>query len=132
MVDGRGGAGDRRDEQRHVLSDRAVRRQKAGRNQHCRRQDDRLHPRVGGFQAGGKGEAEALLLVANATAESIKVVASAIQSEGGLTAVNLKVAERFVDAFGNIAKQGNTMILPGNAADFAGMVATAMQVVKKS
>jgi hypothetical protein len=42
------------------------------------------------------------------------------------------VAERFVDAFGNIAKQGNTMILPGNAADFAGMVATAMQVVKKS
>lgn len=79
-----------------------------------------------------QGEAEALLLVANATAESIKVMASAIQSEGGLTAVNLKVAERFVDAFGNIAKQGNTMILPGNAADFAGMVATAMQVVKRA
>src|SRR5574340_310490 len=79
-----------------------------------------------------QGEAEALLLVANATAESIRVVASAIQSEGGLSAVNLKVAERFVDAFGNIAKQGNTMILPGNAADIAGLVATAMQVVKKS
>jgi regulator of protease activity HflC (stomatin/prohibitin superfamily) len=79
-----------------------------------------------------QGEAEALLLVANATAESIKVVASAIQNDGGLVAVNLKVAERFVDAFGNIAKQGNTMILPGNAADIAGMVATAMQVVKKS
>jgi regulator of protease activity HflC (stomatin/prohibitin superfamily) len=79
-----------------------------------------------------QGEAEAILLVANATAESIKVVADAIQNDGGLTAVNLKVAERFVDAFGNIAKQGNTMILPGNAADIAGMVATAMQVVKKS
>ncbi|MDH4216707.1 MAG: SPFH/Band 7/PHB domain protein [Gallionella sp.] len=79
-----------------------------------------------------QGEAEALLLVANATAESIKVVASAIQSEGGLVAVNLKVAEKFVDAFGNIAKQGNTMILPGNASDIAAMVATAMQVVKKS
>ena len=79
-----------------------------------------------------QGEAEALLLVANATAESIKVVASATQSEGGLIAVNLKVAERFVDAFGNIAKQGNTMLLPGNASDIAGMVATAMQVVKKS
>jgi regulator of protease activity HflC (stomatin/prohibitin superfamily) len=79
-----------------------------------------------------QGEAEALLLVANATAESIKVVANAIQNDGGLVAVNLKVAERFVDAFGNIAKQGNTMILPGNAADIAGMVATAMQVVKKS
>ena len=79
-----------------------------------------------------QGEAEALLLVANATAESIKLVANAIQSEGGLVAVNLKVAERFVEAFGNIAKQGNTMIIPGNAADIAGLVATAMQVVKKS
>jgi len=79
-----------------------------------------------------QGEAEALLLVANATAESIKVVANAIQNDGGMVAVNLKVAERFVDAFGNIAKEGNTMILPGNAADIAGMVATAMQVVKKS
>ncbi len=77
------------------------------------------------------GEAEALMLVANATAESIRMVANAIQTEGGLTAVNLKVAEKFVDAFGNIAKQGNTMILPTNAADIAGLVATAMQVVKK-
>jgi hypothetical protein len=49
-----------------------------------------------------------------------------------MTAVNLKVAERFVDAFGNIAKQGNTMIIPGNAADIAGLVATALQVVKKT
>ena len=79
-----------------------------------------------------QGEAEALLLVANATAESIRLVAAAIQNEGGLIAVNLKVAERFVEAFGNIAKQGNTMIIPGNAADIAGLVATAMQVVKKS
>jgi len=76
-----------------------------------------------------QGEAEALLLVANATAESIRLVAAAIQSEGGMAAVNLKVAERFVDAFGNIAKQGTTMIIPGNAADIAGLVATAMQVV---
>ncbi len=79
-----------------------------------------------------QGEAEAIMLVAKATAESIRLVASAIQSDGGMTAVNLKVAERFVDAFGNIAKQGNTMIIPGNAADIAGLVATAMQVVKKA
>lgn len=78
------------------------------------------------------GEAEALMLVANATAESIRVVASAIQTEGGIVAVNLKVAEKFVEAFGKIAKEGNTMILPSNTADIAGMVATAMQVVKKS
>jgi hypothetical protein len=44
----------------------------------------------------------------------------------------INLAERFVDAFGNIAKQGNTMIIPGNAADIAGLVATAMQVVKKT
>jgi hypothetical protein len=69
--------------------------------------------------------------VANATAESIRMVANATLSEGGLTAVNLKVAERFVDAFGNIAKQGNTIMIPSNAADIAGMVATAMQVIKK-
>jgi regulator of protease activity HflC (stomatin/prohibitin superfamily) len=79
-----------------------------------------------------QGEAEALLLVANASAESIRMIAGAIESEGGLNAVNLKIAEKFVDAFGNIAKQGNTMILPGNAADIAGMVATAMQVIKKT
>ncbi len=79
-----------------------------------------------------QGEAEAIMLVAKATAESIRMVGEALHSEGGMTAANLKVAERFVDAFGNIAKQGNTMILPGNAADIAGMVATAMQVVKKS
>lgn len=79
-----------------------------------------------------QGEAQALLLVANATAESIRLVADAMQTQGGLDAVNLKIAERFVDAFGNIAKQGNTMILPGNAADIAGMVSTAMQVIKKN
>jgi regulator of protease activity HflC (stomatin/prohibitin superfamily) len=78
------------------------------------------------------GEAEALMLVANATAESIRVVASAIQTEGGIVAVNLKVAEKFVEAFGKIAKEGNTMILPSNTADIAGMVATAMQVVRKT
>ena len=78
-----------------------------------------------------QGEAEALLLVATATAESIRVVAEAVQLEGGLTAVNLKVAEKFVEAFGNIAKEGNTMILPANASDVASLVATAMQVVRK-
>ena len=60
------------------------------------------------------------------------VVLVIAEINSGLVAVNLKVAERFVDAFGNIAKQGNTMILPGNAADIAGMVATAMQAVKKT
>ncbi|WP_297574863.1 SPFH domain-containing protein [uncultured Deefgea sp.] len=76
------------------------------------------------------GEAEALRLVAHATAEAVAVVAKAIESPGGLEAINLKVAEQYVAAFGNIAKTSNTMLLPSNAADVAGMVATAMSVVK--
>lgn len=78
------------------------------------------------------GEAEALRLVAHATAEAVQAVASAIQAPGGIEAVNLKVAEQYVAAFGNIAKTGNTMLLPSNAADVAGMVATAMNVVKSA
>lgn len=78
------------------------------------------------------GEAEALRLVAHATAEAVQAVASAIQTPGGIEAVNLKVAEQYVAAFSNIAKTGNTMLLPSNAADVAGMVATAMNVVKSA
>lgn len=76
------------------------------------------------------GEAEALRLVAHATAEAIQAVAKAIEQPGGVQAINLKVAEQYVSAFGNIAKQGNTMLLPSNAADVASMVATAMNVVQ--
>ena len=47
-----------------------------------------------------------------------------------MDAVNLKVAEKYVEAFGNVAKQGNTMILPGNMADMGAMVAAAMSIVK--
>ncbi len=78
------------------------------------------------------GEAEALRLVAHATAEALQAVAVAIQTPGGMEAVNLKVAEQYVAAFSNIAKTGNTMLLPSNAADVAGMVATAMNVVKSA
>ena len=47
-----------------------------------------------------------------------------------MEAVNLKVAERYVEAFGNVAKQGNTLILPANLADVGGMIASAMTIVK--
>jgi regulator of protease activity HflC (stomatin/prohibitin superfamily) len=77
-----------------------------------------------------EGEAEALRLVARATAEAIHMVAQTIQQPGGLEAVNLKVAEQYVAAFANIAKEGNTILLPANASDVAGMVATAMSVIK--
>jgi regulator of protease activity HflC (stomatin/prohibitin superfamily) len=77
-----------------------------------------------------QGQAEAIKAVASATAQAIQQVAQAIQTPGGMDAVNLKVAEKYVEAFGNVAKEGNTLILPGNLADMGGMVATAMSIVK--
>jgi len=77
-----------------------------------------------------QGEAAAILAVATANAEAIQKVALAIQSPGGMDAVNLKVAEKYVEAFGNVAKEGNTLILPGNLAEMGSMVATAMSIVK--
>jgi regulator of protease activity HflC (stomatin/prohibitin superfamily) len=77
-----------------------------------------------------QGEAEAIKAVAAATAQAIQQVAQAIQSPGGMDAVNLKVAEKYVEAFGNVAKEGNTLILPGNVADMGGLVAAAMSIVK--
>jgi len=77
-----------------------------------------------------QGEAEAIKAVATANAQAIQQVAMAIQSPGGMEAVNLKVAEKYVEAFGNVAKEGNTLILPGNLAEMGSMVATAMSIVK--
>jgi regulator of protease activity HflC (stomatin/prohibitin superfamily) len=77
-----------------------------------------------------QGEAAAVLTVAQATAEAIRKVAEAIQSPGGMEAVNLKVAERYVDAFGNLAKTGNTLIVPANLSDLGSLISTAMTVVK--
>ncbi|MCS6766992.1 MAG: paraslipin [Candidatus Protistobacter heckmanni] len=77
-----------------------------------------------------QGEATAIVAVAEANASAIQKVAQAIRSDGGIEAVNLKVAERYVDAFGNVAKTNNTLILPANLADLGGLIGTAMQIVK--
>jgi len=79
-----------------------------------------------------QGEAAAIVAVAEATADAIRKVAEAVRQPGGMDAVNLKVAERFVDAFGNVAKEGNTLILPTNLSDMGGMIATAMSIVKST
>src|SRR5512142_751426 len=73
-----------------------------------------------------QGQAEAIKAVADATAQAIRMVAGAIEAPGGMNAVNLKVAEKYVEAFAHVAKEGNTLILPGNLADMGGLVATAM------
>lgn len=75
-----------------------------------------------------KGEAEALLMVAEATAESIKKVAAAINEQGGREAIELKVAEQYVNAFSNLAKTNNTILLPSNTSDAGSMVAQALGV----
>jgi regulator of protease activity HflC (stomatin/prohibitin superfamily) len=77
-----------------------------------------------------QGEAGAILAVAEASALAIQKIGNAIQSPGGIEAINLQVAEKYVDAFANVAQEGNTLILPGNLADLSGMIATAMSVVK--
>ena len=77
-----------------------------------------------------QGEAEAIKAVADATAQAIRVVAEAIDSPGGMNAVNLKVAEKYVEAFANVAKEGTTLILPNNMADMGAMIAAAMSVMK--
>lgn len=79
-----------------------------------------------------EGQATALRLVADATADAIAKVASATQLPGGFEAVNLKVAEKYVDAFEKLAKTNNTMIIPANTADVAGMIGTAMSVIKQT
>lgn len=77
-----------------------------------------------------QGEAEAVKLVAEATAKALYMVAQATQVPGGMQAVNLKVAEKYVDAFGNLARTNNTLIVPSNMADIASLIAGAMSVVK--
>ncbi|MCL2076742.1 MAG: SPFH/Band 7/PHB domain protein [Betaproteobacteria bacterium] len=77
-----------------------------------------------------RGDAESIRLVAEATASAVRVVAEAINTPGGMEAINLKVAEQYVGAFGNIAKAGTTLIVPGNLADMSALVATALNVVK--
>ncbi|QDS74600.1 hypothetical protein FKW77_008473 [Venturia effusa] len=79
------------------------------------------------------GEAEAILLKAQATAAGINAVASAIQEGKGAAqgAVSLSVAEKYVDAFGKLAKEGTAVVVPGNVGDIGGMIATALSVYGK-
>jgi regulator of protease activity HflC (stomatin/prohibitin superfamily) len=74
------------------------------------------------------GRASEIEQVANATANGLRAISKAISEENGLNAVNLRIAEQYLNAFGNIAKQNNTLILPSNLTDIAGIVATATSV----
>jgi len=78
-----------------------------------------------------QGEAAAITAVADATADAIRKIAAAIQQPGGEQAVQLKVAEKAVDAYANLARVNNTMIVPGHMGEVAGLIGTAMALLKK-
>ncbi len=79
-----------------------------------------------------EGAASAIRAIAEATAQGIREVAQSIQMPGGFEAVQLRVAEHYIEQFGNLARTNNTMILPSNLTDVASVIATAMSTVKRA
>lgn len=77
-----------------------------------------------------QGEAQALELIAQATAAAVRMVADALNQPGGMSAANLKVAEHYINAFSQLARTNNTLIVPSNVSDVAGLVASAMTVLE--
>ncbi len=77
-----------------------------------------------------QGQAAAIVALAEASASALRQVGAAIQEPGGSDAVNLRVAEQYVSAFGQLAKTNNSIIIPANLGEMSGLIATAMQVAK--
>ncbi|MFY9460089.1 MAG: stomatin-like protein [Aquabacterium commune] len=79
-----------------------------------------------------EGQAAAITAVAEATAAAIAKIAAAIQQPGGQDAVNLKVAEKAVEAYAQLAQKNNTMIVPGNMSEVSALIGTAMTLLRQS
>lgn len=77
-----------------------------------------------------QGQAEAIREVADATAHAIRQVAESTTGPGGMEAINLRVAEQWIKQFGQVAKEGNTLILPANFGDMSSLIATVMTTIK--
>ena len=77
-----------------------------------------------------QGEAEAILAVATATAEGLRKVANAVTDQGGPEAMQLRIAEQYIGEFGNLAKTGNTFVVPANLGDLTSMMALATDIAK--
>ncbi|MBP7637685.1 MAG: paraslipin [Kiritimatiellae bacterium] len=80
-------------------------------------------------EAGGR--AQEILLVAEAQASGIRQVASAINDQGGMNAVNMQLAQQYLNEFGKLAKANNTMIIPSDLANVAGILKAATTVIKE-
>jgi regulator of protease activity HflC (stomatin/prohibitin superfamily) len=78
-----------------------------------------------------EGRAVEIQRVAEATANGIREIAKAINEKGGVNAVNLRIAEQYLDEFGKLAKTNNSIIIPSNLSDIAGMIKAASSVIKQ-
>lgn len=78
------------------------------------------------------GEAQAILAIATATAEGLRRVGESVAGAGGREAMQLRVAEDYVRQFGNLAKDANTLVVPANLSDVAGMIAMATKVFSQT
>ena len=79
-----------------------------------------------------EGRAREILLVAEAQSAGIRKVAEAIGEKGGLESVNMQLAQQYLAQFGNLAKANNTMIIPADLADVAGVIKACTSVVKRA
>jgi len=79
-----------------------------------------------------QAEARKIEMIAKATSEGIMSVAASLRGDGGMQAMNMRLAEQYITQFGNLAKATNTVIMPSNVADVAGLIATAMSTVKSA
>ena len=78
------------------------------------------------------GKASEIEMVAIATAKGIREIAQSINEEGGLSAVNLRIAEQYLNEFGKLAQTNNTMIVPADLSDIAGVISSVTSVIKKT
>ncbi|WP_108124148.1 stomatin-like protein [Saccharospirillum mangrovi] len=79
-----------------------------------------------------EGRAKEIELIASATADGLRKIASAIQEPGGKDAVSLRIAEQYVGEFGKLAKTNNTLILPAELSNIGGAVAGLSEVLKRT
>jgi regulator of protease activity HflC (stomatin/prohibitin superfamily) len=77
-----------------------------------------------------EGQAQAILAVATATAEGLRRVAGALEQPGGHEAVQLRIAQQYVEQFGQLAKEGNTFVVPSNLSDVGSMIALATGMLR--
>jgi regulator of protease activity HflC (stomatin/prohibitin superfamily) len=75
------------------------------------------------------GQAEAILAIAKATSEGLRQVAQAVSIDGGIDAMKLRIAEKYVEQFGNLAKEANTLIVPANLSDISSMISLATSII---